>query len=1253
MNTASYTYRFLKINVVFIFIVFGYLNLFAQDEEGHHTHSCTPEGYTSHMNVIMTKYDSLINDFAFNLDFSNRYHIDYNSFDDVNSFFTSLIKRTIIDKTFEESTVNIARIEQILHEEIERFALQDELWFEVPSEHRVSVFYYGKNGYNLLNTDDDDTPKTALCLNAGFESNNWTGWETICARATSGFSVTNLQNYTPPANCSSPSGSPTQHILWNGGNDAIGGFPRVFQGAYSAMLGNGAQANNPAHQAAMLRKTFVVDPLKTLLTYSYAAVLDNGGGHSPPEQPFFNVRVYIDGSEQFCSYYHAYAGDGQPEWTQNGSRFFRDWTSISIPLHEYIGSTVVVEFTVSDCYVSGGNHYAYAYVDVSCSDLEITKSCEGTNTVLHAPTAGIVAHEWNTGETTPDIVITSPGIYSCYVLPYGSDCSALISYDATLFPVPTADFSVNHTMACAGSPFVFTNESSIETGGQITGYQWTYGDGIVAPMSSGGNIVGVAQTTGTYEGTNTHTYNSLGTYTVNLRINTADGCWDTINKVVEIISGPQVQVASDQSVCIGETPPEITITGSPTEGPFTFTYNVNGGGNQTITTAPGETSVSIPIPKGSTGSYTYTVTHVSDAISETCQNDVNESATVDVNPLPSATIGSSTSVCIGDASPTITFTGSNGLTGTTYQFTYSIDGGPTQTITGSNTATISVPTSVAGTYTYTLHSVEDLNSGCLSDVTTNNTAVITVVDLPSATTSGSIQVCQGDVAPVVTFTGSSPGSEYIFTYNINGGPSQTINTPAGSNSATLSQSTAVPGTYVYTLTNVQFQGNTCNQDLSLTETITVNGLPNATVSQPLQACFNDTDAPTVTFTGNNGVAPYTFVYNINGSTNQTVVSTGDSYTFTVPTDAIGTFTINLVNVQESSAIGCSQDINTNTQIIIHPLPNVNAGNDLTVCDGEQIVLTGAGALTYSWDNNAYNGIPFVINQTTTFTVVGTDVNGCQNTDQVLVNVVPIPQMDFAGENLSGCAPIMPILTNNSTGNLTNCTWYIGNGEVIQGCGVVSTQFNNPGCYDVTLVVSTPEGCANTLTRTEYICVYSNPVADFTPTPNLLTTYQWESNMVNESMNATSFVWDFGDGSPLSSEFSPTHAFPNDNAAVYQITLIAYSADGCADTTIRTVQVDDELLFYVPNTFTPDGDAFNETFMPVFTAGFDPYNYSLYIYNRWGEMVFESHDASIGWNGRYGLNGDVCQDGTYTWKIEVKRKSTDERKMFVGHVTIIR
>src|SRR5690606_18930784 len=181
-------------------------------------------------------------------------------------------------------------------------------------------------------------------------------------------------------------------------------------------------------------------------------------------------------------------------------------------------------------------------------------------------------------------------------------------------------------------------------------------------------------------GTNTHTYNSLGAYTVNLRINTADGCWDTINKVVEIISGPQVQVASDQSVCIGETPPEITITGCPTEGPVTFTYNVNGECNQTITTAPGETSVSIPIPKGSTGSYTYTVTHVSDAISETCQNDVNESATVVVNPLPSATIGSSTSVCIGDASPTITFTGSNGLTGTTYQFTYSIDGGPTQTI---------------------------------------------------------------------------------------------------------------------------------------------------------------------------------------------------------------------------------------------------------------------------------------------------------------------------------------------------------------------------------------------------------------------------------------------------------------------------------------------------------------------------------------------------------------------------------------------
>ena len=120
-------------------------------------------------------------------------------------------------------------------------------------------------------------------------------------------------------------------------------------------------------------------------------------------------------------------------------------------------------------------------------------------------------------------------------------------------------------------------------------------------------------------------------------------------------------------------------------------------------------------------------------------------------------------------------------------------------------------------------------------------------------------------------------------------------------------------------------------------------------------------------------------------------------------------------------------------------------------------------------------------------------------------------------------------------------------------------------------------------------------------------------------------------------------------------LIATSALGCSDTAYSTIQVYEELIYYVPNTFTPDNDNYNPTFQPVFTSGFDPQDFVLYIYNRWGELIFESHDASIGWNGTYGSNGEIqmCQDGTYTWKIEFKVTRWDERRVAIGHVNLIR
>jgi gliding motility-associated-like protein len=96
---------------------------------------------------------------------------------------------------------------------------------------------------------------------------------------------------------------------------------------------------------------------------------------------------------------------------------------------------------------------------------------------------------------------------------------------------------------------------------------------------------------------------------------------------------------------------------------------------------------------------------------------------------------------------------------------------------------------------------------------------------------------------------------------------------------------------------------------------------------------------------------------------------------------------------------------------------------------------------------------------------------------------------------------------------------------------------------------------------------------------------------------------------------------------------------------------EELLVYVPNTFTPNNDVLNNTFKPILTAGFDRFNYQLLIFNRWGEIIFESLDPDIGWDGSY--NGNIMQDGVYTWKIKFGILQNEDAKEMTGHVNLIR
>lgn len=159
---------------------------------------------------------------------------------------------------------------------------------------------------------------------------------------------------------------------------------------------------------------------------------------------------------------------------------------------------------------------------------------------------------------------------------------------------------------------------------------------------------------------------------------------------------------------------------------------------------------------------------------------------------------------------------------------------------------------------------------------------------------------------------------------------------------------------------------------------------------------------------------------------------------------------------------------------------------------------------------------------------------------------------------------------------------------------------------------------------------------------------------NYTSGAVDYVWDFGDGGTSTLE-NPTYSYQDEVQQTYVVELIAISPIGCRDTAYQEVTVIEELIFYIPNTFTPDDDQFNQIFEPIFTSGHDPYNFNFYIFNRWGEMVWESHDPDVGWDGTYGTSArfGYVPDGQYVWRLDFKIRKNDERVEYSGHVNVIR
>jgi gliding motility-associated-like protein len=498
---------------------------------------------------------------------------------------------------------------------------------------------------------------------------------------------------------------------------------------------------------------------------------------------------------------------------------------------------------------------------------------------------------------------------------------------------------------------------------------------------------------------------------------------------------------------------------------------------------------------------------------------------------------------------------------------------------------------------------------------------------PAFTVSGTDPTtCLGTDGTIV-IAGLDASSNYEVSYG--GGASNSITTNAAGEYTITG---LAEGTYIdFTVTEA-----TCSE-CSTTENVTItltDPLPPAVdAGADMQVCENESitltalnpDAANISW--NNGVTDGVAFVQPVGST-----------TYTVTAELANCFATDDVIV------------------VVAPTPNVSGGMFTEVCEGEQVTLSGSGAATYVWDNGVVDGVPFTQPLgTETYTVTGTSIFGCVATAQVQVRVLPVPVVSFTSNTREGCAP-EEINFISTTGGVSNqCTFTIGGNVVLTGCNV-SNIFTEAGCYDVNLEVELTNGCSANETIIDYICVDDYPIADFSIDPEELSTFNNEIDFTNESIGAVTYDWSFGDNT-YSNSINPIHEYSvlgNPAEFIYDVKLIAYSDLGCADSIIGELPFYEDLIYNIPNTFTPDGNLYNETFKPVFTSGFDPLEYNLKIYNRWGELIFESNDPAYGWDGSYGSSQTIyAPDGTYLWKVSFKKLKDDENVEVIGSVNLLR
>jgi gliding motility-associated-like protein len=590
--------------------------------------------------------------------------------------------------------------------------------------------------------------------------------------------------------------------------------------------------------------------------------------------------------------------------------------------------------------------------------------------------------------------------------------------------------------------------------------------------------------------------------------------------------------------------------------------------------------------------------------------------TVIVNPGPIASIATPDTLnCILSA---ITLDGSISTTGGNASYLWTTVGGNIVSIDTNATVDVNAP----GDYILTI-----TENGCSNSITVT---VIQSGAVPTANILPPVLLTCATTTQVLDGSGSSSASGnngYLWT-TVGG------NITSATNTATVDID--APGDYSLLITDI----TTGCTDSTMVTVLQDIATPSVVIAIPVQLnCIT----PTQILDGSNSTTNSgTFVYSWSTAGGNIISATN---TATAEIDAAGDYTLAITDPVN----GCINAVTvTITQDITLPIANgqttnlcedvtgglITADVNLTSLDNS---INGGSGYPVSWFTDIALSIPIgnpsnltTVTQTY-YAQVTNPNNGCTNVAIINYVVNPNPQPDFTFNEY--CEGTATEFFDNSTSTNLISTWDWdfddGNTSTLTNPTLL---YSNSGTYDVSLTVTDVNGCFETTILP--VEAYPNPKADFnmstSPTSMFDPTINFFDNSTVFSLPVASWVWDIG-GLDTSNAPNPTYTFPEDTGH-YLITLTITDAKGCENTIMKTAIVYGEYGIYMPNAFTPDGNGENDMLIPK-GFGISDDDFSFTIFNRWGEVIFESHNIERGWNGTY--KGKKVQTGSYAWRISFK------------------